>query len=267
MSVAVSNRRQTGELAKIVARRIGDLIRPLADTSMPVPKSEWTVGETAAHLAFAKDLMARMVAGEALTYSDGTREGLAAANMESLGGLTERNGAVLAGMIESGVDAFFRTADLLPSGSRRNSPLGPLPVDVYSSYVLAHLMMHGEPMSRALRKKPVMDRESVLAAMPFVIFAMERFVDSNAVQNLTAAFALHVRGGQTYYITFDKGQPRFTSEKVRRVDCHVSADPVALLKVGFRIIEQWGPIATFKLTTWGPKPWLAFRFAGLFLPP
>lgn len=267
MTVAVANRRQAQERAKIVAQRIGDLIRPLNDTAVPVPRSEWTVGEHAAHLAFAKDLMARMVAGEALTYSDGTREGLAAANMESLGGITERNGAVLAGMIDAGVEAFFRTADHLPAGSRRNSPLGPLPVEVYSSYVLAHLMMHGEPMARALRKKSVMDKQSVLAAMPFIIFAMERFVDPNSVNDLTASFALHIRGGLTYYITFDKGRPNFSAEKVRRVDCHVSADPVSLLKVGFRIIEQWGPIATFKLTTWGPKPWLAFRFAGLFLPP
>ena len=267
MTVAVANRRQAQERAKIVAQRIGDLIRPLQDTAVPVPRSEWTVGEHAAHLAFAKDLMARMVAGEALTYSDGTREGLAAANMESLGGITERNGAVLAGMIDAGVEAFFRTADLLPAGSRRNSPLGPLTVEVYSSYVLAHLMMHGEPMARALRKKSVMDKQSVLAAMPFMIFAMERFVDPNSVKDLTASYALHIRGGQTYYITFDQGRPRFTSEKVRRVDCHVSADPVSLLKVGFRIIEQWGPIGTFKLTTWGPKPWLAFRFGGLFLPP
>lgn len=267
MTMAVLDQRQTHEMAMAVARRVGDLIRSLQDTSTPVPGTRWTVGETAAHLAFAKDLMARMAAGEALTYSDGSREGLAAANVESLGGFTERNGAVLAGMIQSSVEAFCRAAGKLPSGTLRSSPLGPLPVEIYSSYVLAHLMMHGEPMARALRKPGVMDKNSVLAAMPFIIFAMERFVDPGAVNSLTAAFALHVRGGSTYYITFDNGEPSFTPERVRRVDCHVSADPVALLKVGFRIIQQWGPIASFKLTTWGPKPWLAFRFAGLFLPP
>jgi hypothetical protein len=268
MTVTTPTRRQAKERAVVIAGRIGDLLRPLQDTSKPVPNTQWTIGETGAHLAFAKDLMARMVMGEALTYSDGTREGLAAANMESLGGFTERNGAALAEMIEASVDAFFRTAEALPEGSRRASPLGPLPVEVYSSYVLSHLLMHGESMARALGKPSIMDRESVLAAMPFIIFAMERFVDPRTTRDLTAAFALHLRGeDRTYYITFDRGEPRFTSEKVRRVDCHISADPVALLKVGFRIIRQWGPIATFKLTTWGPKPWLAFRFAGLFLPP
>lgn len=268
MSVAVSNRKQTEELSKVVARRVGDLLRPLNDTSIPVPNSDWTVGETGAHLAFTKDLMARIAAGESLTYSDGTREGLAAANMETLGGFTERNGAVLAGMIESSVDAFFRAAGTLPAGTMKNTPAGTMPVDTFASYLLAHLMMHGEPMARALHRRSVMDRQSVLASMPFIIFSMERYVDPNSVKDLTASFALHLRGGGgTYYITFDQGKPSFTSTKVRRVDCHVSADPVALLKVGFRIIQQWGPIATFKLTTWGPKPWLAFRFAGLFLPP
>lgn len=268
MESAVSTRRRTEELSKVMSRRIGDLLRPLADTSIPVPNSEWTVGEHGAHLAFAKDLFARIAAGERLTYSDGTREGLAAANMESLGGLTERNGAALAGMIESSVDAFFRALEPLPEGTTRNTPIGPMPVDTMAAYLIAHLMMHGEPMARALRKPTIMDRQSVLAAMPFIVLAMQRFVDPKSVKDLTASFALHVRGGGgTYFITFDGGTPTFSSTKVRRVDCHVSADPVALLKVGYRIIPQWGPIATFKLTTWGPKPWLAFRFAGLFLPP
>jgi hypothetical protein len=268
MTVAVSNRRQTQQLALAMAHRVGDLIRPLQDTSMPVPKTAWTVGETAAHLAFTKDLLARNMAGENLSYSDGSREGLAAINMETLGGFTERNGAVLAGMIESSVEAMVRAADSLPPETVRRTPIGLLPVDTICSYALAHLMMHGEPMARTLRQPGVMDRQSVIASMPFIVLAMERYVDASKIKGLRASYALHVRGGGgTYYITFEDGRATFTSEPVRRVDCHISADPVALLKVGFRIIEQWGPIATFRLTTWGPKPWLAFRFAGLILPP
>ncbi len=128
MSVAVSDRKQTEELSKVVARRVGDLLRLPQDTSIPVPNSDWTVGETGAHLAFAMDLCARIAAGEALTYSDGTREGIAAANTESLGGLTERNGAALAGMIESSSTLYSR-AGPLPEGTMRSTPAGPMPVD------------------------------------------------------------------------------------------------------------------------------------------
>ena len=267
MSVAVANRRQTQELARTMAGRVGGLIRPLRDTSTPVPKTEWTVGEHAAHLAIAKDLMARMLAGEPLTYADGTREGLAQANFESLIGYTERDGAVLADRIESAVDAFCRKAETLPPNAVRNSPVGPMPVDTFTAYLLTHLMTHGEFMARALRKRSILDRQSVIAALPFIYLAFERFVDREATRNFTAAYAVHMRGGPRFYVTFDQGEIRISDTPVRRVDCHISADPVALFMVGIRLIEQWGPIAKFKLTTWGPKPWLAFKFAGTFLPP
>jgi hypothetical protein len=267
MTAVVTDRRQTLELSRAMAGRVAGLIRPLTDTSISVPRSLWTVGEHGAHLAYTKDLMARMLAGEPLTFGDGTREGFAAANLEMLTGYAERNGAVLADRIESAVDAFCRTAAGLPPGATVNSPLGRIPVDTFTCYVLAHLMIHGDPMAMALGKPRVMDRTSALAAMPFFFLSMERFVDLNAVKGLTASFALHVRGGPSFYIAFDKGRPTFSRSRIRRVDCHISADPVALVRVGVRHIEQWGPIAKLQLTTWGPKPWLAFRFAGLFLPP
>lgn len=267
MSQTVSGRRQTQELAKVMAGRVGNLIRPLQDTGTMVPKTEWTVGEHAAHLAYLKELMARMLAGEPLTYGDGTREGFARQNMETLIGFTERNGAVLADRIESAVEAFCQKAAALPASASANSPLGPMPVETFTAYVLTHLMMHGEAIARALKKPSILDRPSVIGALPFVYFVFERFVDRDSVKNFTAAYAVHMRGGPKFYVTFDQGNARITDTPVRRVDCHLSADPVAFFMVGIRLIEQWGPIAKLKLTTWGPKPWLAFRFAGTFLPP
>lgn len=243
------------------------LIRPLADTATPVPRSDWTVGETAAHLAFAKGLMARMVAGEPVAYSDGTREGLAQKNMESLIGFPERNGAVLAEMIEESVAEYCIKAESRPAGTVVNGPLGAMPLEVFDAYLLTHLMMHGEAVARALRKPSILDRQSIIAGLPFMFFALEHFVDDRAVEGFTGAYELRLRGGPKFYVTFDNGKGQFTPVPVRRVDCHISADPVAFFKVGIRLIDQWGPIAAGKLTTWGRKPWLAFRFAGTFLPP
>jgi hypothetical protein len=267
MTAVATDRRQAQELARTMAGRVAALIRPLTDTTVSVPRSLWTVGEHAAHLAYTKDLMARMLAGEPLTFGDGTREGFALANMELLEGYPERNGAVLADRIESAVDAFCRTAAGIPPGAMINSPLGRIPVETFTAYLLAHLMVHGDPMATALNKPRVMDRTSVLASLPFFFLAMERFVDVDAVKGLTASYALHIRGGPSRYVTFDDGRATFSPTRLRRVDCHISADPVALVRVGLRQIEQWGPIATLKLTAWGAKPWLAFRFAGLILPP
>lgn len=258
---------QTGPLAQEMAGRVAELLRPLPDTGVPVPNSEWTVGEHGAHLAFTKDLMVRMLGGEPLTYADPTREAFAQKNLETLIGFSEREGAALAEMITSSVDAFWSKAQTLPGTEVVNGPLGPITVDTFTSYVLTHLMMHGEAIARALKKPSILDRRSVIAALPFVRYVFEMFVDPATTRNFTAAYAIHMRGGPKFYVTFDRGRVRITDDPVRRVDCYISADPVAFFRVGIRLVPQWGPIAGLKLTAWGPKPWLAFRFAGTFLPP
>jgi hypothetical protein len=65
-------------------------------------------------------------------------------------------------------------------------------------------------------------------------------------------------------VTFDKGRITVDTKPPRRVDCHISADPVALFLVGLGLKKQWGPIATGKLTTWGTRPWLALQFVSFF---
>ena len=66
---------------------------------------------------------------------------------------------------------------------------------------------------------------------------------------------------------FDKGALSIDTEPPRRVDCHISAEPVALFLVALGLKKQWGPIATGKLMTWGTKPWLALQFVGFFATP
>lgn len=53
----------------------------------------------------------------------------------------------------------------------------------------------------------------------------------------------------------------------RRVDCHISADPVAFFLLGSGLASQWPLIARGKLMTWGRKPWLALKLASLFVSP
>lgn len=53
----------------------------------------------------------------------------------------------------------------------------------------------------------------------------------------------------------------------QRVDCHVLADPVALLLLAYGRTGQWRPIGRGQMMTWGTKPWLAFRFMSFFSNP
>ncbi|MGH3946139.1 MAG: hypothetical protein ACRDSI_14000, partial [Pseudonocardiaceae bacterium] len=53
----------------------------------------------------------------------------------------------------------------------------------------------------------------------------------------------------------------------RRVDCHISADPVAMLMVFWSRQSQWTAIAKGKLMAWGRKPWLGPQFRALMRNP
>jgi hypothetical protein len=53
----------------------------------------------------------------------------------------------------------------------------------------------------------------------------------------------------------------------RRVDCYISADPVAFFLVATGLESHWRLIARGKLMTWGRRPWLAVRLPTLFVVP
>ena len=87
------------------AEDIAALLRRVADTSAPVPGSEWTMGEAAAHLAQANELMADIAAGRERSHGDGTPQSLAAANERALAAFGERGADPLGAMIVSQADA------------------------------------------------------------------------------------------------------------------------------------------------------------------
>ncbi|MGH2709244.1 MAG: hypothetical protein ACRDJK_13265, partial [Actinomycetota bacterium] len=77
---------------------------------------------------------------------------------------------------------------------------------------------------------------------------------------LKASFEIRMRGGSRFAVICDRGDVRVQDDVPKRVDVHISADPVAFFSVGTGLVSQWGPIARGKMTAWGVKPWLAFRF-------
>ena len=74
-------------------------------------------------------------------------------------------------------------------------------------------------------------------------------------------------GGGRFHFVFDNGSVRVEEPSSRRVDCHVSADPVAFLMVVWARQSHWTAIATGKLIAWGRKPWLGPQFRALMRNP
>ena len=80
-----------------------------------------------------------------------------------------------------------------------------------------------------------------------------RHLQPNA--NCRLDWTVRVSGGQ---VAIERGRPE-------RPDLRVSADPVTQLLAGHQHMSCWRALRSGRIIGWGRKPWLAARFAKLFV--
>ncbi|GAA3484484.1 maleylpyruvate isomerase family mycothiol-dependent enzyme [Streptomyces yanii] len=254
------------EAIRDTAEEIAALLRGRTDTSVPVPGSEWTLGEVAAHLAQANELMAEVAAGHERSYGDGTPQSLAAANERALAGFEERGADPLAAMIVAQAAAFLGAAEHRAPDEPVETPLGSMDLAALGSYLLTHMLGHGYDLARALGRPHMLDRSRVELSMPFMLTVMPRVV-SAACAGLTARFDIRLRGGSRFGVIVTDGAVTVERGPVSRPDCTILIEPVTFLLIALGRCDPWGAIARGRVLTWGRKPWLAPRFPTLFTAP
>lgn len=264
-----------GQAIRGTAGDIAALLRGARGTAVPVPGSEWTLGEAAAHLALANALMADLAAGRERPYGDGTPQSLAGANERSLADFTERRAEPLAAMITEQAEAFL-DAMARPAAERAGggtdegtptTPLGPMSRDVLASYLLTHMLGHGYDLARALGRPHMIDRARVGLCMPFMRAVMPRVADASATAGLTARYTIRLRGGETFGVSLADGTVRVTAGPPDGSDCTILIEPTAFLLVALGRRDPWRAIARGQIVAWGRRPWLAPRFPALFRAP
>lgn len=248
------------------AAEIAALLRGRTDTGGPVPGSTWTLGEAAAHLAQANHLMADIASGRERSHGDGTPASLAAANERALARFGERAGDPLAEMIVAQAEAFLAAADRRAAEETVATPLGPMGMAAFGSYLLTHMLGHGYDLARAVGRPHMVDRARVELAMPFMFTAMPQVVDA-AAAGLTARFGIRLRGGTRFAVTFTDGAAAVSPRPEGRPDCTILIEPVTFLLIALGRCEPWGAVARGRVLTWGRKPWLGPRFPTLFKAP
>ncbi|MEU5539660.1 maleylpyruvate isomerase family mycothiol-dependent enzyme [Streptomyces sp. NPDC020362] len=262
-----------GQAIRGTAEEIAALVRAAPDTALAVPGSEWTLGEAAAHLALANELMADLAAGRERPYGDGTPQSLAAANAQSLDTFGERRAEPLAAMITDQAEAFLDALERPTAGGSADdpvpdTPLGPMQRSVLASYLLTHMLGHGYDLARALNRPHMVDRARVGLCMPFMLSVMPRVADSAATAGLTARYRIRLRGGEAFGVSLADGAVQVTAgTPAHRTDCTILLEPVAFLLIALGRLNPWRAIAQGQVLAWGPKPWLAPRFPTLFTAP
>lgn len=252
------------EAVEEVARRVADMVRELPHTAVPIPNSEWTVGEAAAHLVSTQGLFVEGLAGASSPYGDGSLDRFPSVNARLLAELPEREGPTLADRLVERTQSFLGTSVRYREQHAVDYHFGPMDLPTWTSYMLFHLLMHGCDIARAMRCPLPVEPGHCQLTIPFLKAVMPRVFDENAAGRLRACYDVRLRGGGRFAVMISGGSVVVDDLPSERVDCHISADPVAFFLLASGRASQWGLIARGKLLAWGRRPWLGLKFKKLF---
>ena len=249
------------------------------DLERRVHGGEWTIADATAHVVCMFRAFTAAVAGETAEMAaripalPGFHERLAAANAAMLQSVERSSGVELARALRAAQRLFARvTRSLAPSTECETPWYGAgmtRSIETLTGLSLAETTIHGYDIARAAGRPWYIAPEVARIIVGEVFPAMfPLLVDPQAAAGVNATFALHLRHAAEYAVRVDGGRAMVVRDLSSvRADCHLSADPVAFMLVGYGRKSQWPEIPAGNLVSWGRKPWLALRFRSLFVNP
>ncbi|MCA1835996.1 MAG: maleylpyruvate isomerase N-terminal domain-containing protein [Actinobacteria bacterium] len=284
----VTDWQQSQDALREEVERVTALLRSVRDPAAPAV-GQWNISELAMHLSqawlavpgLARGDLSRLyevipsiagVAGDSLMREIWELEDLTMLGVRSD---PERDPAVLADRIDQRADEYFaECAGLSPTDLRPWFVEGTrVPVSTLTGHLLNETLVHGYDIARADGRKWRIEpaRAAMVIRHLFIPLLQElgprTLVDVEKAAGLRATYDLRIRAGDRLHFIFGDGQLEVEKAAARKVDCHISADPVAFVMMFWGRRGQWPAIATGKLMAWGRKPWLGLRFKGLIRHP
>ncbi|MGH3717335.1 MAG: maleylpyruvate isomerase N-terminal domain-containing protein [Pseudonocardiaceae bacterium] len=271
--------------------RVTALLRSIRDPGAAAVVGHWNLAEVALHLSQVWLGIPGLARGDRSGFDElvPDRAGVAGEapvrDVADLGAVTtrmvradpERDLGVLADRIEARAQQYFaECAGRSPDEPRPWLIRGvTLPLSAFTGHLLNETVVHGYDIARAAgRPGRINPTHAVLVMdrffLPLLLGADTRkLVNPDTVAGVRATFDVRIRGGSRFHLhfVFHDSALRVQTPSARRIDCHLSAAPVAFLLVFWNRHSQWQAIATGQLMAWGRKPWLAPRFRGFLTTP
>lgn len=247
------------EAAREVILKMADMLDGLGDTAIPVPRSEWNVGEHGAHIAFANIGFSMFAMGLEYPYSDGTQAGLAEENEVSLIGFPERDGAALAQHLRTAIDNFAGAITAGDPDQEVSTPLGKMPRGTLSSYLLIHNLMHGCAISSALSHDFPVEPEYLEMLWPLVVAKFNQFLNPSASRGVEGTVSVSVPGYLETTFRMENSQLTILPGAAEGADCSVVAEPIHFFLVLIKLLSVPEAIDLGHLKTSGSNPYLFGR--------
>ncbi len=262
--VDIDQARARAELPGL-AERTAALIRSVPDAEAPIPHSQWTIADAAAHLVCALGWFIDWAGGGRSPLQPGE---LAAANARAIAELGERDKNRLAGMLLDRVQSYLDVSASRPPDQPVIWHGGiVITLSLVSCLAVGESMVHGYDIAKTASKPWRIDPQAASLVFGAVAPIVPFFILPDKARGLTASYELRLRGGPAFVMRLDNGRPSVEPISRNPVDVHFSVDPVAAFLLLYGRVSQWPLIAQGKVFAWGRKPWLGMKFASLLAKP
>jgi uncharacterized protein (TIGR03083 family) len=262
--------RPTLNTLRVAVARSADLWRNIDKPDAPAPGLQWTAAETAAHVVGdLRDYTQALTrhTGGYMTHANRSTESpsrlSAKVNARHLEEIRERNLSRLADMLEVAADAYLNAAANADPSAEIATPnglvIGP---PTMAALLLGEQLIHGLDISRTAKIRWPIAADDAFLVIPGVLTVAPQYLRPQRAAGVRISFELRMRGGASYRLAVDDGAAVVTAAG-EKADCHITADPVAFLLLGYGRIGQLSPVLRGQLRPGGRKPWLAMRFGTL----
>ena len=260
------------------ASRFDALLTPGADMSRQVPGLSWTVGELVAHVVSEMTSFAALASGEITAddlwdrYAPGTgdlppNERTAAFNGAQIAEFDREQLDGAGEVVKRAARDFLTATADWPSGVLVRSFEGDLEVSTLTCVILGELFVHGRDLSLGLGQKPTVPADEARLVLAGASALLPDYLDPASAGDMRATIDVRVRGGPRMVMWVHDGVLEVAAEPTQRVDCHISANPVAFLLVAYGRQSHWRAAFRGHLVAWGRRPWIALQLPALLRNP
>jgi uncharacterized protein (TIGR03083 family) len=256
--LAPDKERALAEAAAAVDR-VADLVRGAAALDAPAV-GRWRAWQVAAHVAASLELYTRILAGEPSPAPSVAAS--AELNERGIAAVDERDPGRLADRIAGSAATYLAAARALPGDARVTWHGGlRLPVTSMLALTLGEAAVHGRDVARATGRPWAIPPAWAHTVFRGLLPVVPATVDPVRAAGVRARFDVRLRGepaSRAVFALADGALAVTPGPAADRVDCTLSADPVAMMLVLYGRTGPAVPALTGKVLAWGRRPWLGF---------
>jgi hypothetical protein len=262
MPVPTPDRARALSALQGASRRFTDQLRDVRDPSRNAI-GHWSIGEVGAHVGHIFEMYPGLLSGQASPLKD--HLDMSPEWERMLHEDTERDPIAIAKRIEAATGVFLGAVEKAEWDQPVKWHGGlSVPVSTLSTLLTNECNVHGRDVALAEGKSWTIPAADAVVIIEGHYPLLPHYVNEQVASGLDAVYELNVRGGRRAYMKVKDSKLSIDDAPMGSVDCHISADPVEYLLVGYGRKSPWGPMLTGKLVAWGRKPWLGLKFARLF---